>query len=88
MPDYEPISRRPIAMAFRRTAEGATGLCLRWRIHPGAISYSSILAALAAAICFWQSGQTPWLLIVAPLFLLFAALDGTLERGTDRSDSR
>ena len=80
MPDYEPISRRPIAMAFRRTAEGATGLCLRWMIHPDAISYLSILAALAAAICFWKSGQTPWLLIVAPLFcylrLWFNMLDG------------
>ncbi len=80
MADYEPISRRPIAMAFRRTAEGTTQLCVRCRVHPDAISYLSILAALAAAICFWKSGQSPWLLIVAPLFcylrLWFNMLDG------------
>jgi chromate transport protein ChrA len=79
MPDYEPISRRPIAMAFRRTAEGATRLCLRWRIHPDAISYLSILAALAAAIFFWKSGQTPWLLIVALLFCYLRLLTALLS---------
>jgi phosphatidylglycerophosphate synthase len=92
MPDYEPISRRPIAMAFRRTAEGATGLCLRWRIHPDAISYSSILAALAAAICFWRSGQIPWLLIVAPLFcylrLWLNMLDGMVALAASKASPR
>jgi phosphatidylglycerophosphate synthase len=92
MPDYEPISRRPIAMAFSRTAEGATGLCLRWRIHPDAISYSSILAALAAAICFWKSGQTPWLLIVAPLFcylrLWLNMLDGMVALAASKASPR
>ena len=51
-----PTSRRPIANAFRRTAEGATRWCVRRRIHPDAISYFSVVAALAAAVCFWQSG--------------------------------
>jgi phosphatidylglycerophosphate synthase len=92
MPDYEPISRRPIAMAFRRTAEGATRLCLRWRIHPDAISYSSILAALAAAICFWKSGQTPRLLIVAPLFcylrLWLNMLDGMVALAASKASPR
>jgi phosphatidylglycerophosphate synthase len=92
MPDYEPISRRPIAMAFRRTAEGATRLCLRWRIHPDAISYSSILAALAAAICFWKSGETPWLLIVAPLFcylrLWLNMLDGMVALAASKASPR
>ena len=92
MPDYEPISRRPIAMAFRRTAEGATRLCLRWRIHPDAISYSSILAALGAAICFWKSGETPWLLIVAPLFcylrLWLNMLDGMVALAASKASPR
>jgi phosphatidylglycerophosphate synthase len=92
MPDYEPISRRPIAMAFRRTAEGATRLCLRWRIHPDLISYSSILAALAAAICFWKSGETPWLLIVAPLFcylrLWLNMLDGMVALAANKASPR
>jgi phosphatidylglycerophosphate synthase len=92
MPEYEPISRRPIAVAFRRTAKGATQLCVRWRIHPDAISYSSMLAALAAAICFWKSGQTPWLLIIAPLFcylrLWLNMLDGMVALAASRASPR
>jgi phosphatidylglycerophosphate synthase len=92
MPDYEPISRRPIAMAFRRTAEGTTQLCVRCRVHPDAVSYLSILAALAAAICFWKSGQSPWLLIVAPLFcylrLWFNMLDGMVALAASKASPR
>ena len=92
MPEYEPISRRPIAMAFRRTAQGATQLCVRWRIHPDVISYSSMLAALAAAICFWKSGQTSWLLIIAPLFcylrLWLNMLDGMVALAASRASPR
>ena len=92
MPEYEPISRRPIAMAFRRTAQGATQLCVRWRIHPDAISYSSMLAAFAAAICFWKSGQTPWLLIIAPLFsylrLWLNMLDGMVALAAGKASPR
>jgi len=92
MPDYKPISRRPIAMAFRRTAEGATQLCVRCRVHPDAVSYLSILAALAAAICFWKSGQNPWLLIVAPLFcylrLWFNMLDGMVALAASKASPR
>jgi phosphatidylglycerophosphate synthase len=92
MPDYEPISRRPIATAFRRTAEGTTQLCVRCRVHPDAVSYLSILAALAAAICFWKSGQSPWLLIVAPLFcylrLWFNMLDGMVALAASKASPR
>src|SRR2546428_11549807 len=68
MVGYQPTSRRPIAQMFRRTGEGATNLCGRLGIHPDAISYFSILAAFAAALCFWKSGTNTWLLIIAPLF--------------------
>jgi phosphatidylglycerophosphate synthase len=92
MPDYKPTSRRPIAMAFRRTAEGATQLCVRCRVHPDAVSHLSILAALAAAICFWKSGQSPWLLIVAPLFcylrLWFNMLDGMVALAASKASPR
>ena len=92
MPDYKPTSRRPIAMAFRRTAEGTTQLCVRCRVHPDAVSYLSILAALAAAICFWKSGQSPWLLIVAPLFcylrLWFNMLDGMVAVAASKASPR
>ena len=69
MSDYEPTSRRPIANVFRATASVAARLCVRWGIHPDAISYLSILAAIAAAVCFWKSSAHPWLLIVAALLL-------------------
>src|SRR5207237_9316084 len=79
MSDYMPISRRPIAAGFQRTAEGTTRVCVRHGIHPDAISYLSILAALAAAICFWKSGHTPWLLIVAPLFCYLGLCSNILD---------
>jgi phosphatidylglycerophosphate synthase len=68
MMNYEPTSRRPIAELFRLTAYAATRWCVRWRIHPDAISYLSIVSAVIAAICFWQSNKIPWLLLVAPIF--------------------
>jgi phosphatidylglycerophosphate synthase len=68
MPDYEPTSRRPITEGFRRTAQGATRLCLRLGIHPDAISYFSVLAAALAALLFWRSGAHPILLLFAPGF--------------------
>ncbi|MDB5319921.1 MAG: CDP-diacylglycerol--glycerol-3-phosphate 3-phosphatidyltransferase [Phycisphaerales bacterium] len=73
MGEYQPASRRPIAAPFRRTADGAVRLCVRWDVHPDVISYLSMAAAAAAGICFWLSGRWPWLLIVAPL-LCFARL--------------
>src|SRR5437667_8215305 len=92
MSDYMPISRRPIAAGFQRTAEGTTRFCVRHGIHPDAISYLSILAALAAAICFWKSGHTPGLLIVAPLFcylrLWFNMLDGMVAVAANKASRR
>lgn len=67
-PDYQPTSRRPIADTFRATAHWAVRICLRLKIHPDAISYLSIVAAAAAAVCFWLAGEHPWLLILGPAF--------------------
>ncbi|MEY2504364.1 MAG: hypothetical protein QOG27_644 [Verrucomicrobiota bacterium] len=67
MGQYEPTSRRPIADGFRATARFATGLCVRFGIHPDSISYASIVAAALAAVCFWKSGAYPGLLFLAPL---------------------
>ena len=92
MAEYEPTSRRPIAQIFRRTAETATRLCVRLGIHPDAISYLSILAALAAAICFWKSSKCPWLLIIATLFcflrLWFNMLDGMVAVAAGKASAR
>ena len=68
MAEYAPTSRRPIADVFRRTAEAATRWCVRRGIHPDAISYFSMVAALLAAVCFWRGGACLWLLLLAPAF--------------------
>jgi len=92
MPDYAPTSRRPIAAAFRRTADGATRFCVRHEIHPDAVSYLSILAAIIAAVCFWKSGESRWLLVVAPLFcylrLWFNMLDGMVAVAAGKASRR
>jgi phosphatidylglycerophosphate synthase len=65
---YEPTWRRPIATVFRRTADFAVRWCLRLEVHPNWVSYSSILAAAAAGVCFWQAGGRPELLLLAVVF--------------------
>ncbi len=92
MADYHPVSRRPIADLFRKTARWATNLCVRCGIHPDTISYTSIVAAAAAAICFWQAGRHPILLLVAPLFcylrLWFNMLDGMVAVAAEKASAR
>ena len=92
MPDYEPTSRRPIAQIFRRTAEAATQLCVRWGIDPDTISYASMVAALAAALCFWKSQNSPVLLLVAPAFcylrLWLNMLDGMVAIAASKASWR
>ena len=89
---YKPSSRRPIADVFRATACGATRFSVRHGVHPDAISYMSILAALAAAICFWKSGEILWLLVIAPLFcylrLWFNMLDGMVAVASGQASAR
>src|SRR5437899_11045974 len=92
MVEYEPTSHRPIAQIFRRTGDGTTNLCVRLGIPPDAISYLSIVAALTAALCFWQSGRNTWLLIIAPLFcflrLWFNMLHGMVAVATEKATAR
>src|SRR5712691_12620344 len=92
MVERQPTSRRPIAQMFRRTGNGTTNLCVRLGIPPDAISYLSILAALAAALCFWKSGRHAWLLIIAPLFcylrLWFNMLDGMVAVAAGKASAR
>ncbi|MEP6821538.1 MAG: CDP-alcohol phosphatidyltransferase family protein [Chthoniobacterales bacterium] len=92
MTSYEPTSRRPIADIFRGTARSATDLCVRWEIHPDAISYSSMLFAFAAAICFWRADANAWLLLIAPLFcylrLWCNMLDGMVALASGQASLR
>jgi phosphatidylglycerophosphate synthase len=92
MGEYQPTSHRPIAQIFRRTGKGTANLCVRLGIPPDAISYLSILAALAAALCFWKSGRNTWLLIIAPLFcylrLWFNMLDGMVAVAAGKASAR
>jgi phosphatidylglycerophosphate synthase len=92
MARYEPTSRRPIGEGFRATARFATAWCVRNNVSPDAISYASIVAAALAAVSFWKSGQTPWLLFVAPLFcylrLWFNMLDGMVALASGKASWR
>jgi phosphatidylglycerophosphate synthase len=67
-------------------------LCVRLGIPPDAISYMSIVAALAAALCFWKSGRNLWLLVIAPLFcylrLWFNMLDGMVAVAAGKASAR
>jgi phosphatidylglycerophosphate synthase len=89
---YQPTSRRPIAGVFRWTAVLAVRICLRWGIHPDAISYLSIVAAGAAGLCFWGASWKPWLLIIGPLFcyvrLWMNMLDGMVAIAAGKASWR
>jgi phosphatidylglycerophosphate synthase len=90
--NYSPTSRRPIADAFRRTANGAVRFCVAMGIHPDVISYLSIAASAMAAFCFWKSGRMPWLLILGPAFcylrLWFNMLDGMVALASGKASWR
>lgn len=92
MPEYHPSSRRPIAESFRRTADAAVRFCVRAGIHPDVISYLSVAASLAAAICFWRARGTPWLLLIAPGFcylrLWCNMLDGMVALASGKARAR
>jgi phosphatidylglycerophosphate synthase len=92
MSDYKPTSRRPIADVLRRTADGSVKICVSIGIHPDAISYNSMIAALMAGLCFWQSGHFPILLIPAALFCYFRLwlnmLDGMVALASGKASLR
>ena len=89
---YQPESRRPIADVFRRTAHGCVRACVRYGIHADWVSYSSIVAAALAGLCFWQSGNWPWLLIPAVGFcylrLWLNMLDGMVALAAGEASRR
>jgi phosphatidylglycerophosphate synthase len=92
MIDYQPTSRRPIADVFRRMAAGLVRFCVRAGIHPDTVSYSSIAASAFAAVCFWQAGSWPILLIPAALFcyvrLYLNMLDGMVALASKKASLR
>jgi len=92
MTEYQPTSRRPIAGMFRLTARGATQWCVKFGVHPDLISYFSMVAALAAAVCFWRSHSNPWLLWLAPAFcylrLWCNMLDGMVALAAGKASCR
>ncbi len=89
---YQPAWRRPIANAFRSTARGAVRWCVRRHIHPDVISYLSMVASAIAAVLFWRSSSSPWLLLVAPVFcyvrLWLNMLDGMVAMASRQATAR
>ncbi|MCC6697021.1 MAG: CDP-alcohol phosphatidyltransferase family protein [Candidatus Hydrogenedentes bacterium] len=92
MPEYQPASRRPIAGTLRSTANGAVRICVKAGIHPDTISYASIAASAAAALCFWQAERLPALLILGVGFcylrLWFNMLDGMVALASGKASLR
>jgi phosphatidylglycerophosphate synthase len=92
MGKYQPTSRRPIADIFRLTANSSVRLCVRLGIHPDAVSYSSVVASAAAAVCFWWSAEMPMLLIPAALLcylrLWLNMLDGMVALASGKASLR
>jgi phosphatidylglycerophosphate synthase len=91
-PGYQPTARRPIATLFRKTAQKAVGLCVRWKIHPDLVSILSVVVSAGAALCFWKSGAEPLLLLAAPalclLRLWFNMLDGMVALASGKASLR
>jgi phosphatidylglycerophosphate synthase len=89
---YAPKSRRPIAPMFRRTADLAVAICVRFNVHPDSISYASIGASLLAAICFFFSTRHWMFLLTAPLFcylrLWCNMLDGMVALASGKASPR
>jgi len=93
MGDYQPASRRNERGAvFGAPQTERCGFASSGGVHPDVISYSSMLAAAAAGVCFWLSGRWPWLLVVAPLFciirLWFNMLDGMVALASGKASLR
>jgi phosphatidylglycerophosphate synthase len=92
MTAYQPTARRPIADAFRRLARGPAQALARAGVHPDVVSYGSIVASIAAGLCFWQSTSAPWLLLIAPIFchvrLYLNMLDGMVALESGRASLR
>ncbi|MFC1597301.1 CDP-alcohol phosphatidyltransferase family protein [Planctomycetota bacterium] len=92
MADYQPESRRTIADVFRRTAHAAVRGCVRLGIHADIVSYGSMVAAAAAGVCFWRSGQFPILLVPAALCCYFRLwlnmLDGMVALASGKASYR
>jgi len=61
-------------------------------VHPDVVSYLSVVAAGAAAICFWQAGEHPWLLLIGPAFcylrLWCNMLDGMVALASGKASWR
>ena len=92
MGNYQPTSRRPIAVMFRRTADGAVQFCVRQGIHPDAVSYGSVVASALAGLCFWWSGRLPMLLVPAALLcylrLWLNMVDGMVALASGKASLR
>ena len=89
---YTPEWRRPIAACFRATARYAVRFCVAHRIDADTISYLSIVASAAAGVCFWRAADSPWLLVVGPLFcyvrLWLNMLDGMVALAARQASAR
>jgi phosphatidylglycerophosphate synthase len=73
-------------------AHWAVRLCLKFDIHPDTVSYSSVVAAGLAGLCFWQAERWPVLFLPAVFFcfarLWFNMLDGMVALASGKASLR
>jgi phosphatidylglycerophosphate synthase len=73
-------------------AHWAVELCLTFDIHPDTVSYSSVVTAALAGLCFWQAEQWPVLFLPAVFFcfarLWFNMLDGMVALASGKASLR
>jgi phosphatidylglycerophosphate synthase len=77
---------------FRLTAHGAVRACIAIGVSADAVSLFSMVAAAAAAICFWKAATHPGLLIAGSLFcylrLWCNMLDGMVAIASGKASAR
>lgn len=91
-PQADAGGRRPIAEAFRRTADLAAATCVRAGVSADAVSLASVAAAAGAGLCLVNASSAPWLLLPAAalcvLRLWFNMLDGMVAHAAGTASLR
>ena len=77
---------------FRGMAHWAVRLCLKYDIDPDTVSYSSVVTAALAGLCFWQAERWPVLFLPAVFFcfarLWLNMLDGMVALASGKASLR
>jgi phosphatidylglycerophosphate synthase len=89
--DLNP-NRRPIADVFRKSAHAAVRWCVAKNVSPDLISWLSVFAAAAAAVCFALHHQANGLLLAGAFFCMVRLwcnmLDGMVAIAANKTSKK